>query len=786
MASPPVPAANPAVGGASPEIIIRQFRSEDLPQVIELFKQGMLAYPVHMAHREMLEPYLVESLKTDLGNIEATYMAPGGNFWVAVSQAEPTTVVGMVGLEAKPDKEGELRRMSVKDSHRRFGVGRQLITALEQWAEEQGYRKVWLTTGGVMDKARAFYASVGYEQTATIVISEEPHFVAIKFEKCMGSQADPVADSASSPPAETETIAAVSAASSNGMEGSTEIVIRQYLPKDLPQVEALFREGMLHYPENKANLAQLEKYFAQTMQTDLGDVEGTYMAPGGNFWVAALESDPSKVVGIVGLEAKPGKEGELRHMSVKESHRRCGIGRKLLTELEEWARTQDYRKIWLSTGVVMTKARALYAASGYKLTETFVINKDPYIEGVKFEKSVSAAESVPDITESSRPLAVAASTAAAKTSNGSNTVDELTEIIIRQFRPEDLPQVIELFKQGMLAYPVFKAHSEMVEQYFAESLKTDLGNIEATYMAPGGNFWVAVSQAEPTTVVGMVGLEAKPDKEGELRRMSVKDSHRRFGVGRQLITALEQWAEEQGYRKVWLTTGGVMDKARAFYASVGYEQTATIVISEEPHFVAIKFEKCMGSQADPVAESSTEKGSTEIVIRQYRPEDLAQALEMLREGFMHYPEHKVHKEMLEQLMTEMVTTGDLSDIEGNYMAPGGNFWVAVLRNDPSKLVGMVGLEAKPDNVGELRRMSVKESHRRYGIGRLLIAELEKWAASHGYRKIWLGTGGVMLQAQKFYLSTGYTQTETVVINQDPYMEGILFEKMLEEAPVLEP
>ncbi|GMF14198.1 unnamed protein product [Phytophthora lilii] len=137
----------------SPKIAIRQFRSEDLPQVIQLFKEGMLVYPGQRDNLRLHE-FMDESLKTDLSDIEGTYLTPGGNFWIATPQDEPALVVGMVGLELKPDNEAELRRMSVKNSHRRFGIGRLLISTLEQWAVQHHLRKIWLTTGSVMDKAR--------------------------------------------------------------------------------------------------------------------------------------------------------------------------------------------------------------------------------------------------------------------------------------------------------------------------------------------------------------------------------------------------------------------------------------------------------------------------------------------------------------------------------------------------------------------------------------------------------------------------------------------------------
>ncbi|GMF14197.1 unnamed protein product [Phytophthora lilii] len=173
----------------------------------------------------------------------------------------------------------------------------------------------------------------------------------------------------------------------------------------------------------------------------------------------------------------------------------------------------------------------------------------------------------------------------------SDTNQVTANIVIRQFRAVDLPQVVEVFKGGMRSYAPFRALPEQMEAYFQKSLNDDLADIMGTYITSGGNFWVATSKEEPTEVVGIVGLEPKDNQEGELRRMSVKDTYRRFGVGRKLIVVLEEWAQSNGFRKVWLTTGGVMDKARAFYSSMGYEQTAITVVNESPRFEAYTFEK---------------------------------------------------------------------------------------------------------------------------------------------------------------------------------------------------
>ncbi|KAF1331439.1 N-acetyltransferase cml2, partial [Globisporangium splendens] len=170
---------------ARPAITIRQFRDEDLPSVIEIFTDG---FPPATSEEEnqMVAEYVQSSIESDLGNIASTYIAPGGNFWVATLVDESDgneKVVGMVALEKKLDGDGELRRMSVKKEYRRYGVGKQLVGHLEQWAKQSGYTSVSLATGEVIKVAQAFYKRMGFEQKHTQLLSEKPRLAIIHFFK---------------------------------------------------------------------------------------------------------------------------------------------------------------------------------------------------------------------------------------------------------------------------------------------------------------------------------------------------------------------------------------------------------------------------------------------------------------------------------------------------------------------------------------------------------------------------------------------------------------------------
>ncbi|KAF1331436.1 N-acetyltransferase cml2, partial [Globisporangium splendens] len=185
-------ASDPLATSATPAVQIRQYRPEDKKEVDALFAAGMLFYGGdHPEFLYLWENYIEESLDDDLAKIEDVYIKPGGNFWVAtIDEAQQDggrieKVIGMVGLEAKPNQEGELRRMSVDSAYRRYGVGRLLVTYLETWAKANELTKVWLTTGEVMIHARKFYLGIGYEHAKTIVVSEEPRFQAFYFTKAL-------------------------------------------------------------------------------------------------------------------------------------------------------------------------------------------------------------------------------------------------------------------------------------------------------------------------------------------------------------------------------------------------------------------------------------------------------------------------------------------------------------------------------------------------------------------------------------------------------------------------
>lgn len=67
------------------------------------------------------------------------------------------------------DESAEVASIVVRNSHRRRGIGRMLVTAAETWARQSGRARLLLRTAVVRTAAHAFYLALGYQETSTNV-----------------------------------------------------------------------------------------------------------------------------------------------------------------------------------------------------------------------------------------------------------------------------------------------------------------------------------------------------------------------------------------------------------------------------------------------------------------------------------------------------------------------------------------------------------------------------------------------------------------------------------------
>jgi len=136
-----------------------------------------------------------------------------------------------------------------------------------------------------------------------------------------------------------------------------------------------------------------------------------------------------------------------------------------------------------------------------------------------------------------------------------------TGSVLRQFSIEDQMEVRALILAGL---------AERWGTAFDEAFNSDIDDIASTYVDNGAHV-VVVERDGEIVATGML----VPDGEasGTLVRMSVSSSHRRQGLGRQVVDALVAYAKLNGFTEVLVATDTPWLSAVALYESCGFTET---------------------------------------------------------------------------------------------------------------------------------------------------------------------------------------------------------------------
>jgi len=89
-----------------------------------------------------------------------------------------------------------------------------------------------------------------------------------------------------------------------------------------------------------------------------------------------------------------------------------------------------------------------------------------------------------------------------------------------------------------------------------------------------------------------------------------------------------------------------------------------------------------------------------------------------------------------------------------FAPPTGGDFVLLMRGDEA--IGGGGFMRHDAETVEFKRIWTSDSHRRQGLARRVLDELEMRAAAQGYTRIYLTTGYRQAAATELYLNTGYT------------------------------
>ncbi|MFD0044708.1 GNAT family N-acetyltransferase [Pseudarthrobacter scleromae] len=113
-----------------------------------------------------------------------------------------------------------------------------------------------------------------------------------------------------------------------------------------------------------------------------------------------------------------------------------------------------------------------------------------------------------------------------------------------------------------------------------------------------------------------------------------------------------------------------------------------------------------------------------------------------------------------------------------FAAPGGA--LLMILEDGESIAG--GAFRRYDaSTAEFKRIWTHSGHRRRGLGRLVLAELEALAARRGYTRIYLTTGPRQPEARNLYLKAGYRPQFD--LDADPEtLKFLAFTKELPEGP----
>jgi DNA-binding MarR family transcriptional regulator/GNAT superfamily N-acetyltransferase len=173
---------------------------------------------------------------------------------------------------------------------------------------------------------------------------------------------------------------------------------RDRLVEAMGVVERLLTAGLVDVavedPASEAARLCIESYFAELdARFDAGFDPGRSISadvdeltePAGLLLVARLRGEP---IGCGALKLHGGEPAEIKRMWVAPSARGLGVGRRILSELEERARRRGVGLLRLETNQTLKEAGALYRSAGYVEVEAF--NDEPYAHHW-FEKRLTSS-----------------------------------------------------------------------------------------------------------------------------------------------------------------------------------------------------------------------------------------------------------------------------------------------------------------------------------------------------------------------------------------------------------
>jgi GNAT superfamily N-acetyltransferase len=133
---------------------VREYRKSDTKGIILLHKEF---------EKEFFEEYgtnpLKQHQKSEFEDIYHSYTQKDRKFWVIDLKGE---TIGMVGMIIVDENTAELIRMRVKGEYRRKGLGKKLLSKVEEYCTTTGKKRIILHTAKRLEIARKMYERWGF------------------------------------------------------------------------------------------------------------------------------------------------------------------------------------------------------------------------------------------------------------------------------------------------------------------------------------------------------------------------------------------------------------------------------------------------------------------------------------------------------------------------------------------------------------------------------------------------------------------------------------------------
>lgn len=138
--------------------------------------------------------------------------------------------------------------------------------------------------------------------------------------------------------------------------------------------------------------------------------------------------------------------------------------------------------------------------------------------------------------------------------------------------------------EPLLAPVLADLHRDYAARYPGLDITAEMSRYPAAEFAPPTGAFLVLLDGEVPVAAG--AYRRREAATAELKRVWTSPAHRRQGLARRVVVALEEHARSAGYSRVFLTTGPRQPEARALYLAMGYtpigDHDALVVSASRP------------------------------------------------------------------------------------------------------------------------------------------------------------------------------------------------------------